>query len=84
MLMVILSAPLGLLCLYLTWLCYRRGFPRQALVLGGFALAFLLFTLAMLGASYYTWEAMKLDMAATAETTTTASADGAQGELDVN
>lgn len=83
MLMVILSAPLCLLCFYLAWLCYRRAFYRQALVLGGFALVFLLFTLGMLGASYYTWEAMKLDHP-TPVAGQTASADGTNGSLTFN
>ena len=67
MLMVLLSAPLCLLCLYLTFLCYRRGLMKQTLVLGAFAMMFLLFTLGMIGASFYTWEALKVE-AATTET----------------
>jgi len=63
MLMVILSAPLCLLCFYLTYLCYRRGLMKQTLVLGIFAMMFLLFTLSMIGASYYTWEALKVEAA---------------------
>ncbi len=63
MLMVILSAPLCLLCFYLTYLCYQRGLMKQTLVLGIFAIMFLLFTLSMIGASYYTWEALKVEAA---------------------
>lgn len=64
MLMVLLAAPLCLLSFYLTWICYRRGFMRQALALGAFALICLLFTLSMLGATLYTWEAMKVEASA--------------------
>jgi len=36
---------------------------KQTLVLGIFAIMFLLFTLSMIGASYYTWEALKVEAA---------------------
>ena len=58
--MVILSAPLCLLCVYLAWLCYRRAFYKQTLVIGLFALLLLLITVGFIGASVYTWDMLQI------------------------
>lgn len=59
--MVILSAPLCLLCLYLAWLCYRQACYKHTLVLGLFAVLLLLITVGFIGAGYYTWDVLKLE-----------------------
>jgi len=53
--MAILTGPLALLCSYLAYICFRRDFKKQALVIGGFAVFFFALTLIMVGAGYYTW-----------------------------
>ena len=52
MLLIVLSAPLCLLCFYLAWLCGRQARYRHGLVLLVFGLALLVVTLGLLGAGY--------------------------------
>jgi heme/copper-type cytochrome/quinol oxidase subunit 4 len=61
MLMVILATPVCLLCFHLTYLCYRKKYYTHSLVIGGFAFVLLIFVVAMIGASYWTWEALTVD-----------------------
>lgn len=56
--MVILTGPISLLCFYLAFLCLRRNFRKHALILGGFAFFFLVLSVIILGAGYYTWQAL--------------------------
>lgn len=56
--MVILTGPLCLLCLFLAYRCYRIDYHKQTLVLGGFAFFFLILTIVFVGAGYYAWEAL--------------------------
>ncbi|WP_303720219.1 hypothetical protein [Malonomonas rubra] len=53
--MLLLTGPICLLCFYLSFLCLRRKFHKHALVLGGVALFFLVLSLALIGAGYFTW-----------------------------
>jgi len=57
--MVILTGPLCLLCLYLAYRCYRIEYHKQTLVLGGFAFFFFILTIVFVGAGYYAWDALK-------------------------
>ena len=50
MLIIVFSAPLGFLGLYLAWLCWRRRYYRQALAAGAFASVMFCVTLGVLGA----------------------------------
>lgn len=56
--MVILTGPISLLCFYLAYLCLRKNFRRHALILGGFAIFFLVLSVVLVGAGYYTWLAL--------------------------
>ena len=58
--MVIFSGPFCLLCFYLAWLCYRKDCYKQTLVLGAFGFVLLIITVGIVGATYYTWDALKL------------------------
>ena len=53
--MAILTGPLCLLCIYLSYLCVRNRSRKHALVLGGFAFFFLVLTIGLFYAGYYTW-----------------------------
>ena len=56
--MAVLTGPLALLCFYLAFICFRKDFRKQALVIGGFAVLFFALTLIIAGAGYYTWIAL--------------------------
>lgn len=56
--MAILTGPLSILCFLLAFLCFRRQFHKQAIVIAGFAIFFLVLTIVMAWAGYYTWSAL--------------------------
>lgn len=56
--MAILTGPLSILCFLLAFLCFRRNFHKQALVIGGFAIFFFILTMIIAWAGYYTWSAL--------------------------
>jgi hypothetical protein len=58
--MVLLTGPLSLLCFYLAYLCFRRDFRKQALVIGGFAMFFMFLSVVLIGAGYYTWLSLEI------------------------
>jgi hypothetical protein len=57
--MIILSIPLILLCIYLAHLCYQKNYYLQAWAIGAFAFFLLLFSVGFIGASYYAWIEIK-------------------------
>ncbi len=57
--MVVLSAPLSLLCFHLAWLCYRKDCPKPALVSLSFAIILLLITVGFVGVSMFAWDNLK-------------------------
>ena len=62
--MVLLTGPLCLLSFYLAYLCYRSGYLRHTLFLTIFAVFMLLITIGVVGASYFTWQALQEELAA--------------------
>ncbi len=61
--MVLLTGPLCLLSFYLAYLCYRSAYYRHTLFLSLFAVFMLLITLGVVGASYFTWQALQEGLA---------------------
>ncbi|MEA3362690.1 MAG: hypothetical protein U9Q61_05405 [Thermodesulfobacteriota bacterium] len=57
--MVILSAPLSLLCFHLAWLCYRKECPKPAWVSLTFAVILLLVSVVTVCGSFYAWDAIQ-------------------------
>ena len=62
--MVVLSAPLSLLCFHLAWLCYRKDCPKPALVSLSFAIMLLLVTVVFVYGSMFAWDNLKDGFAA--------------------
>jgi|GEM_PF-1315491 len=62
MLLVLFSAPAFLVSAYLAFLCYRQACYRQAIFLAFFSGLMLVFTLGVLGAGLYSWQAFQGEM----------------------